>query len=114
MRRSSWTPVIVPYGADQTVYLVVDRFGGLGGVYRESKVGRTDLETIFTDLMSGNSTSRSRLSPSIHLSIGHGTHRKISCSKSKPAAMFEARASRAYQRFRRQTGPSRQVAMRPV
>jgi hypothetical protein len=23
------TPPIVPYGADQTVYLVVDRFGGL-------------------------------------------------------------------------------------
>jgi hypothetical protein len=98
MRRSGWTPAIVPYGADQTVYLVVDRFGVLSCVYRESKLERTDLETIITDLMSGNS----RLSPSTHLSIGHGTHQKISPSKSKPAATFEARASRAYQRFRRQ------------
>jgi hypothetical protein len=32
---------------------VVDRFGGFGSVYRETEVERTDLETIFTDLMSG-------------------------------------------------------------
>jgi hypothetical protein len=104
MRRSSWTPAIVPYGADQTVYLVVDRFGGLSGVYSESEVERTDLETIITDLMSDNSTSRSGLSPSTH-SIGHGTHRKISSSKSKPAAAFEARASRAYQKISSPTTP---------
>jgi hypothetical protein len=50
---TGWTPRIVPYGADQTVYLVVDRFGRLGTVYRETEVERTDLETIITDLMSG-------------------------------------------------------------
>jgi hypothetical protein len=33
--------------------LVIDRFGGLGTVYRETEVERTDLETIITDLMSG-------------------------------------------------------------
>jgi hypothetical protein len=43
MRKSSWTPTIVPYGADQTVYLVVDSFGGLGSVYRETEIERTDL-----------------------------------------------------------------------
>jgi hypothetical protein len=48
-----WTPSVVPYGADQTVYLVVDRFGGLGSVYRETEVERADLETIIADLMSG-------------------------------------------------------------
>ena len=53
MRGSSWTPTIVPYGADQTVYLVIDRFGQLGGVYRETEVERTDFETIIADLMSG-------------------------------------------------------------
>jgi hypothetical protein len=41
----------VPYGADQTVYLVVDRFSGLGTVYRETEVERTDLETAITDLI---------------------------------------------------------------
>jgi hypothetical protein len=53
MPGTGWTPRIVPYGADQTVYLVIDRFGGLGTVYRETEVERTDLETIITDLMSG-------------------------------------------------------------
>jgi hypothetical protein len=50
---TGWTPRIVPYGADQTVYLVVDRFGRHGSVYRETEVERTDLETIITDLLSG-------------------------------------------------------------
>src|SRR5471032_603996 len=53
MRQSSWTPEIVPYGADQNVYLVIDRFGGLGTVYRETEVERADLETVITDLISG-------------------------------------------------------------
>jgi hypothetical protein len=54
MRKPDWKPPIVPYGADQTVYLVVDRFGELGGgVYRETELERTDLETVITDLKSG-------------------------------------------------------------
>jgi hypothetical protein len=53
MPRTGWTPTSVPYGADQTVYLVVDRFGGLGSVYREAEVEATDIETIITDLLSG-------------------------------------------------------------
>lgn len=53
MHGSSRTPTIVPYGADQTIYLVIDRFERPGGVYRETEVERTDLETIITDLMSG-------------------------------------------------------------
>src|SRR5664279_589774 len=53
MPRTCWTPSIVPYGADQTVYLVVDRFGGLGTAYRETDVEQTDLETVITDLISG-------------------------------------------------------------
>jgi hypothetical protein len=44
---------IVPYGADQTVYLVIDRFGGLGNIYRETEVERTDFEAVVADLMSG-------------------------------------------------------------
>jgi hypothetical protein len=53
MPRTGWTPSIVPYGADQTVYLVIDGFGALGTVYRETEVERTDLETVIIDLMSG-------------------------------------------------------------
>jgi hypothetical protein len=53
MPRTGWTPSIVPYGADQTAYLVIDRFGGLGSAYRETEVERADLEAIISDLMSG-------------------------------------------------------------
>ena len=52
MPSSSWTPRIVPYGADQTAYLVVDRFRS-GSVYRETEVERTDLETIVSDFLTG-------------------------------------------------------------
>jgi hypothetical protein len=47
------TRLTVPYGADQTVYLVVDRFDRQGSVYRETEVERTDLESIISDFISG-------------------------------------------------------------
>ena len=54
MRQPGSKHSTVPYGADQTVYLVVDRFGKPGGgVYRETEVERTDLETVINELMSG-------------------------------------------------------------
>lgn len=48
-----WTPGMVPYGADQTVYLVVDSFGRLGSVCRETQSERADLEAVISDLMTG-------------------------------------------------------------
>jgi len=53
MASAGWSPKIVPYGADQTVYLVVDSFGTSGTVYRETEVEGTDLETIISDFMLG-------------------------------------------------------------
>jgi hypothetical protein len=50
---STWTPSIVPHGHDETVYLVTDDLGKLGSVWREADVETTDLETVITDLMSG-------------------------------------------------------------
>ncbi|MGY2908945.1 hypothetical protein [Bradyrhizobium sp. URHC0002] len=52
MPRAGWSPSTVPYGADQTVYLVVDRFSS-GSVYRETEIERTDFETIISDFMTG-------------------------------------------------------------
>lgn len=52
MPYSKWTPRIVPYGADQTAYIVVDRCGG-GSVYRETELERTDLETVISDFLAG-------------------------------------------------------------
>jgi hypothetical protein len=53
MRRSSWTPSIVPSGVDETVYLVADDFGRLGRAWRESDYEATDLEAVIQDLLSG-------------------------------------------------------------
>lgn len=53
MRRSSWMPSIVPNGADENVYLVEDCFGRKGCVWREADSEATDLETVISDLMSG-------------------------------------------------------------
>ena len=53
MRRSSWTPSIVPNDIDETVYLVADDFGGLGRAWREADYETTDLETVIQDLLAG-------------------------------------------------------------
>ena len=53
MRKSNWTPSIVPRGDDQDVYLVVDDLGRLGRVWRETDVEATDLETFVQDLLEG-------------------------------------------------------------
>jgi hypothetical protein len=47
------SPEIVPYGADQTVYLVVDSFGSLDTVYREAEFEIADFESVIGDLLSG-------------------------------------------------------------
>ena len=81
MRRTGWTPSIVPTGNDQNVYIVVDDFGRLGRAYRETDVGKADLETTISDLMSGQYSNRSASSHSIRWSIGPKMSRKISRGK---------------------------------
>ena len=51
--RGSWSPSIVPNGYDQTVYLVLDDFGHLGRAFPEIDPERADLESVISDLMSG-------------------------------------------------------------
>jgi hypothetical protein len=51
--RRSWTPSIVPNGTHQTVYLVLNDFGSLGRAYCETVDGRSDLESVISDLISG-------------------------------------------------------------
>ena len=53
MPKTGWSPRLVPYGADQTAYLVVDRFSATGSVCRETEVERADLETIIADFLTG-------------------------------------------------------------
>lgn len=53
MPTNGLSPSIVPYGADETVYLVIDRFGANRCADGEIKVERADLETVIRELMSG-------------------------------------------------------------
>jgi hypothetical protein len=43
----------VPYGADQTVYRVFDNFGASRSDCPEKEIERDDLETIISDLLTG-------------------------------------------------------------
>jgi hypothetical protein len=52
MAETNCSSHIVPYGADQTLYLVVDGFGG-GASRRELEIERTDLEAAICELMCG-------------------------------------------------------------
>jgi len=52
MPRTGWSPNTIPFGADQTVYLVIDRFSS-GSVYRETEIERTDFENIICDFITG-------------------------------------------------------------
>jgi hypothetical protein len=61
MRRSNWTPSIVPNDEDQNVYLVVDDFGRNGGAWREADVEATDLETVILDMLGGQYKSPLRV-----------------------------------------------------
>jgi hypothetical protein len=60
MRKSNWTPSIVPNEHDQTVYLVADDFK-VGRVWREAEYDDTDLETVIQDLLTGQYNNPSRI-----------------------------------------------------
>jgi len=53
MRRSNWTPSIVPSGDDQTVYLVMDDLGKFGRMWPETDAETADLETVILDMLEG-------------------------------------------------------------
>ena len=53
MRKSHWTPSIIPDDNNQTVYLVAEDFGKLGSAWRETDFCATDRETLIQDLLDG-------------------------------------------------------------
>jgi hypothetical protein len=57
MPKSNWLPTVVPYGADQTVYLVFDSFGASRSDCPEKEIERDDLETTISDLLTGQFNS---------------------------------------------------------
>lgn len=82
----SWTPSIVPNGTDQTVYIVLEDFGRLGRAYRETDEDRADLETVISDLLSGQYSNPFASSPSTQPSDGPRTHRRTWPGKSCAAS----------------------------
>ena len=74
MRRSNWTPSIVPrgddQGDDQNVYLVVDDFGRKGRVWREADIETATLETSSSTCSKDNIKIGCGSSPSTHLRAG--------------------------------------------
>jgi hypothetical protein len=61
MRKTGWTPSIVPNGDDQNIYLVMDDLGPSGRVWRETDAETTDLETVIGDLLEGQYKNPSRV-----------------------------------------------------
>ena len=54
------SPPVVPYGADQTVYLVVDCVGARG-TYRETEVERPDVDAVIAELLAGQFSAPVRI-----------------------------------------------------
>ena len=61
MRRSNWTPSIVPSGDDHNVYLVMDDLGRLGRVWHEADDSAAELEAVILDLLAGQYKSPIRV-----------------------------------------------------
>jgi hypothetical protein len=61
MRKSSWTPSIVPRGDGHNVYLVMDDLGRLGRVWRETDDSAAELEAVILDLLAGQYKSPVRV-----------------------------------------------------
>ena len=61
MRKSNWTPSIVPNSDDQNFYLVTDDLGRFGRVWRETHTEQTELETVIRDLLAGQCSNPVRV-----------------------------------------------------
>lgn len=61
MRRTDWTPSIVPNENDRTVYLVAEDFGKSGRAWTEADYEATDLEIVIQDLLTGQYRSPIRV-----------------------------------------------------
>ena len=86
--RRNWTPSIVPESDDQNVYLVLDDLGRLGRIWPEADAEATDLETVITDLLTGQYSSPVRVAPSTPQSAGRKMFRKTSPTNCAGAATF--------------------------
>jgi hypothetical protein len=116
MRTSSWTPSIVSRSDDQTVYLVKDDLGRFGAVWPEADGETTDLETVITDLLSGQYTdpvrviafnTAERWSQDVSEDVAHELRRRCDLQMSDPPSNLQ-------DFIERHEGHHRQLALRLV
>ncbi len=55
------SPSLVPHGADQDIYLVLDDYGRIGRAWRETDEDNTDRETLIRDLLAGEYSNPVRI-----------------------------------------------------
>ena len=61
MRRSGWTPSVVPRDDDINVYMVLDDLGRSGQVWSRAEAQKADLDTVVADLLGGRYESPVRV-----------------------------------------------------
>ena len=110
--RRSWTPSIVPTDHDQTIYLVVNKFGHLGTAFTETDVEQADLETTITDLMSGQYSAPVRVVAFNTASIGRKMFRKISHARFSGALILPAMICRFLSKHSLRCTPARRASYR--
>jgi len=88
MRKSDWTPSIVPGDNEQTVYLVAEDFGKLGRAWREADYEATDLETVIEDLLSGQYNNPIRVVAFKRPSAGPRTFPRMWLTNCADVAMY--------------------------
>jgi hypothetical protein len=112
--RRSWTPSIVPDGTDQTVYLVLDDFGQLGRAYHETDPERADLESVISDLISGQYNNPVRVvafntterwAENVSEDVAREIMRRLDLAGNEPPSSLEAFVER-------HLGPERQLSLR--
>jgi hypothetical protein len=89
MPSTGWTTRIVPYGADETVYLVVDRFDSSAAFTAKPKLSGQTSKRSLPISCQGNSTIQYASWHSTRWSIGRRTSRNKSLTKFKPAAILK-------------------------
>ena len=94
----NWTPSIVPGGTEETFYLVMDDFGDLGRVWRETDIEATDLEILITDLIDGQYNNPVRVigfntaegwSRDVSEDIAHEIRRRCDLRRTDPSAVWK-------------------------
>lgn len=77
MRKSNWTPSIIPNGNDQTVYLVADDFGKPGRAWAEAITKPPTWRSSSMTSLRGSTATRSGSSHSTLSNTGRKTSPKM-------------------------------------